>query len=657
MSRKSYMAGLLAGMLLVLLPGCGEKKREYASADDYPVRTDDLAEMVYSPGATRFCVWAPAAEDVRVMLYESGEEGNAYKILKLEPEEDGTWTGSQEGDLKGKFYTFNAKVNGRWLGDTPGIMAEAVGVNGKRAAIVRPEDAAPEGWEKDVAPAWKSGDGTVLYRLDLQAFSADTASGIRQRGHYLSLTEQGTRNSAGMPTGIDHLKELGVTHVVLMPCFDFAGKDEIPGGAETFSRGSGPLNFNVPEGAYATDARTPEVRIREYKQLVQALHTAGIRVLMDVTYSYTSGAPGSSFERTAPGYFYRNLPEKGAVAGAEISNEIDPGRPMMRRFMIESLRRWVREYHIDGFCFDRMGSLDTGLMNEVSRALDRESTSLFLCGRAGEPRERVAGAGPMAVENNAGLMPGIAVYHEIFSEGVFGNKRAGGKFLYGLSGGDQRLRSLIAGDSDHPQPQKGDGNASRTHNGQPSQQINGLGGADGRRPADKLDAALPAAERAALYKLAQTILFTSQGVPLIQAGDEWMMSDNGRDPGRLRPLDWNSMTAQQDVLEYCKGLISLRKHHPAFRMRTSAEVARHLEFLPAEGVGLLAYRLKAHAGGDPWEEIIVVLNSNKAPVKMNIPEGTYTVVCRNGQIDLSGMGQLYGGEIFVAGQSALIIYK
>lgn len=654
---KWKMTGVLAGLILILLPGCGEKQRTYASFDEYPARTDDLTEMVCSPDGTRFCLWAPTAEDVRVMLYDSGDEGNAFKIIKLEPGENGTWKGAQAGDLKGKFYTFNVKIKGRWLGDTPGIMAKAVGVNGRRAAIVRMEETDPEGWEKDAVPAWRSGEAVILYQLHVQAFSADTASGIVHRGNYLALTEAGTHNSIGLSTGLDHLKELGVTHVQLMPCFDFAGVDEASARRAPFSPGFSPLNYNVPEGSYATDAHRPEVRIREFKQMVRALHQAGIRVVMDVAYSYTSGAPGSSFERTVPGYFYRNRPEKQLPGTPDDSNVTAVGRPMVRKFMVESLRYWMREYHIDGFCFDRMGSLDVHTMNELFRVLREENPSVVLYGREGMYGCPDSGPDSTAIVNQLGRIPGIAICQEKLAEALLGKERAGGKFLRGQPGGEKMLKPLIAGVREQSQPKSAAGSNPGKPAWQPLQIINSLGTGQEKRPAARLDAGLAFEERVALYKLAQTILFTSQGIPLICAGDEWMMSNGIPKPGSLCPVDWNGKNDQKEVLENCKGLISLKKNHPAFRMADTGEIDRCLEFLPVEGSGVIAYRLSEHAGGDTWKEVIVVLNGNKASATVKVPEGTYTVVCRNGTIALSGMGQLSGGLLTVSGQSALIIYK
>ena len=308
----NYLA-ILGVTTMTTVMSCSSAKKEYASYELYPVRSGNLVEMEYAPGATKFTLWAPTADEVRLMLYDAGEGGHAYETEKMEPAEDGTWTVTVDKDLLGKFYTFNVKIDDKWQGDTPGINARAVGVNGKRAAIIDWKSTQPEGWESDRRPTLKSAADMIIYEMHHRDFSSDSTSGVKNKGKYLALTERGTMNADKRLTGIDHLRELGITHVHLLPSYDYASVDETKLEENHYNWGYDPLNYNVPDGSYSTDPYQPAVRVKEFKQMVQALHQAGIRVIMDVVYNHTFNTIESNFERTAPGYFYRRKEDGGEV--------------------------------------------------------------------------------------------------------------------------------------------------------------------------------------------------------------------------------------------------------------------------------------------------------------------------------------------------------
>ena len=359
---------------------CSSAKQEYASYELYPVRSGSLTEMEYTPASTRFTLWAPTADEVRLMLYEAGEGGHAYETVAMNAAEEGTWMVEVDKDLKGKFYTFNVKVNDKWLGDTPGINARAVGVNGKRAAVIDLRSTDPEGWQEDRRPPLASPADVILYEMHHRDFSISPTSGIEHRGKFLALTEQGTKGPEGVATGIDHLRELGVTHVHLLPSYDYASVDESRLDENKYNWGYDPQNYNVPDGSYSTDPYTPEVRIREFKQMVQALHRAGIRVVLDVVYNHTFNTSDSNFERTAPGYFYRHLSDGSFADASGCGNETASNRPMMRKFMVESVKYWMTEYHLDGFRFDLMGIHDIETMNEIRKAAEEIDPTVLIYG-------------------------------------------------------------------------------------------------------------------------------------------------------------------------------------------------------------------------------------------------------------------------------------
>lgn len=663
----NYLA-VLGVTTVAAVISCTPAKKEYASYELYPVRSGSLAEMEYTPAATKFSLWAPTADEVRLMLFDSGDKGHAYETVSLNPGEDGTWTVTVDKNLQGKFYTFNVKVNDKWLGDTPGINAHAVGVNGKRAAIIDLKSTDPEGWLEDKRPELKSPADIILYEMHHRDFSVDSTSGIKNKGKFLALTEHGTMNADKYLTGIDHLIELGVTHVHLLPSYDYASVDESALSDNKYNWGYDPQNYNVPDGSYSTDPYNPATRIKEFKQMVQALHKAGIRVVLDVVYNHTFNVPESNFERTVPGYFYRQKPDGTLANGSGCGNETASDRPMMRKYMIESALHWVNEYHLDGFRFDLMGIHDIETMNEIRQAVNKVDPSIYIYGEGWAAETPQYAADSLAMKVNVDKMPGIAAFSDELRDALRGpfSDNHKGAFLGGLPGGETSIKFGIVGAVQHPQVNYDSVNYSKAPWAlQPTQMISYVSCHDDMCLVDRLKSSIPditPEQLAKLDKLAQTVVFTSQGVPFILAGEEVMRDKKGvhnsfQSPDSVNAIDWRRKTTNGDVFMYYKQLIDLRKSHPAFRMGDADMVRKHLEFLPVEGSNLVAFRLKDHANGDSWEDIVVAFNSRTSPAKLTVPEGKYTVVCKDGTIDVRGLGTMYGPEVFVPAQSALILYK
>lgn len=647
---------------------CQSVKKEYTSFEEYPIPEGKLVEMEYSPIETKFTLWAPTAEEVRVLLYDSGNEGSAYQTLSLEMGEDGIWNTSIKEDLKGKFYTFNVKVNGKWLGDTPGIMAKAVGVNGKRAAVIDLRSTDPEGWANDVRPLLKDYADIIVYEMHHRDFSLDSVSGIRNKGKFLALTELGTTTSQGEKTGIDHLKELGVTHVHILPSYDYASVDESKPDKAQYNWGYDPQNYNVPDGSYSTDPYKPDVRIKEFKQMVQALHKAGIRVVLDVVYNHTFNTEESNFERTVPGYFYRQTKDGKPANGSGCGNETASDRAMMRKYMVESVLYWINEYHIDGFRFDLMGIHDIETMNEIRAAVDKIDPSIFIYGEGWAASAPQLDQEELAMKANIYKMPRIAAFSDEMRDGLRGgwDDDRKGAFLIGQPGHEMSIKFGLVGAVKHPQVINDSVNYSKEPWAlQPTQMISYVSCHDDMCLADRLKATMPDTtdeERASLHKLAETFVFTSQGVPFIFAGDEMMRDKKGihnsyNSPDSINTIDWRNKTIHHDVFDYVRELIALRKNHPAFRMGDADKVRQYMEFLPVEGSNLVAFILKDNANGDSWKNIIVAFNSRKEPAKLSIPTGRYTIVCKDGKIKQSGMGQVSGNEIIVPARSAMIIHQ
>ena len=650
----------LIGVATATVASCAPAKNEYASYELYPVRSGSLTEMEYTPEVTNFTLWAPTADEVRLMLFDAGDGGHAYETVSMVSDKEGTWTAKVEKDLIGKFYTFNVKIKDKWLGDTPGINAKAVGVNGKRAAIIDMKATDPEGWAQDKRPALASPADAVIYEMHHRDFSIDPSSGIQHKGKFLALTEEGTLSPEKLATGIDHLKELGVTHVHILPSYDYASVDETKLDENKYNWGYDPQNYNVPDGSYSTDPYNPSIRIKEFKQMVQALHKAGIRIVLDVVYNHTFNTAESNFERTVPGYFYRQMPDGSFADGSACGNETASNRPMMRKYMVESVLHWLNEYHLDGFRFDLMGIHDITTMNEIRKAATAVDPSIIIYGEGWAAKAPQMPEDSLAMKMNTYRMPGIAAFSDEMRDALRGpfNDNHKGAFLAGLPGGEESIKFGIVGAIKHPQVDNDSVNYSKASWAeQPTQMISYVSCHDDMCLVDRLNVSIlgiTPQELVKLDKLAQTAVFTS--------GEEVMRDKKGvhnsyQSPDSINAIDWKRKAEYADVFAYYKGLIQLRKNHPAFRMGDAELVRKHLEFLPVEGNNLVAYRLKENANGDAWEDIIVALNSRKEPAKLVVPEGKYTVVCKDGFINENGLGTLYGSEVLVPAQSALIIYK
>ena len=609
-------------------------------------------EMSYSPSETTFRLNAPSKPTLR--LYEAGRGGKAYKKVKLAPSGDNTWTATVKGDLKGKFYTFDIGH-----GETPGVFAKAVGCNGERGAVVDMKETNPTGWESDRRVPTKSPADLIIYELHHRDFSIDPSSGLMHKGKYLALTEQ---------KAIDHLKKLGINAVHILPSFDFASIDESKPDVPQYNWGYDPLNYNVPEGSYSYDANLPTRRIMEFKQMVQALHKAGIRVILDVVYNHTFDLTNSNFERTYPKVYYRYKADGTPSDGTGCGNETASERPLMREYMLESMKYWVNEYHIDGFRVDLMGVHDIQTMNDIRRELNAIDPEIFVYGEGWSAGTCAYPLEKLAMKAAVPQMPGIAAFSDDIRDalrGPFSDDHKPG-MLGGVTGLEESLKAGIAGMIEHPQVDYSKVNYSKKPYAlEPTQMISYVSCHDDLCLVDRLKASIPETEYdenelIRLNELAQTAIFTSQGVPFMLSGEEMLRNKKGvhnsyNSPDSINHLDWNNLKTYPQVFNYYSGLINLRKAHPAFRLGKADLVRKHLEFLPVQDC-LVAFRLKDHAGGDKWKNIYVILNANKELRTVNIPKGQYTIVCANGEINEAGLGKMEGGEVMVDAQSALILH-
>ena len=656
-------------MLLIsgILSGCSSTPK-YATYDDYPVYEGSDLELTYTPQYSKFRVWAPTASEVKLLLYDKGSEGGAYQTHDMDRSEKGTWVLNIEKNLKGKFYTFQIKVKEKWLEETPGMWVKATGVNGNRAAIIDFSETNPTGWENDVRPPLKSFTDITLYEVHMRDFSVSKSSGMKNKGKYLAFTEHGTKNASGEATGLDHLKELGITHVHLLPVFDFASIDETKLNENKYNWGYDPVNYNVPEGSYSTNPYNPVTRIREFKQMVQSLHQAGIRVIMDVVYNHTAKSKNSHFNLLAPGYFYRMNADSTWSNASGCGNETASERAMMRKFMIESVVYWATEYHIDGFRFDLMGIHDIETMNEIRAALDKIDPSLFMYGEGWTAGKSPLAEEKRAVKKNAKELDNIAVFSDDIRDALRGSwmhSQIPG-FVSGIDSLEESVKFGIVGATQHADIDYSKLLYSKKpYVNNPTQIINYVSCHDDMCLVDKLNSSKPETatdeELIRFNKLAQTIVFTSQGVPFMYAGEEMYRNKKGihntyQSPDSVNSINWNFKTANADIFNYYKGLILLRKTHAAFRMPTEELVQQHLKFIQTGIPNVVAYMLTNHVNDEIWKDILVIYNGNRKPAEIEIPDEEWNLVCHDGVINLNGISPVKTTSFIVAPSSASIMY-
>lgn len=655
-------------LLLVLLSATpAPPPPDYAS---YPIYHGPDLGLTWRAGQATLRVWAPTAEALHLRLYATGTGGTARAAYAMSRAEAGTWTYTLPVGTTG-FYTVQAAIGGHLLAEVADPYAHAVGLNGERGAVLNPATVQPPGWTEDLRPALKQATDIVLGEVHVRDLSMHPQSGIRHKGKLLGLAQLGTRGPAGVTTGLDHLVELGLTHVHLLPTNDFASIDESqPARANRYNWGYDPLHYSVPEGSYATDAADPAVRIREFKQLVQNLHGQGLRLVLDVVYNHTADAGRSAFEQLVPGYYYRHSADGQLANASGCGNEVASERPMVRKLIMESVAYWAREYHVDGFRFDLMGVLDIETMRAVRVALDLQDHSIFVYGEGWAAGPSPLAEARRAVKANLGSLARIAAFGDELRDGVKGHyaRHTEPGFASGQARLEESVKFGIVAATPHPQVDYTKVNYSKAPWAiAPAQAINYVACHDDRVLWDKLTAATPGAPEAELIKmdiLSNTIVFTSQGVPFLPVGDEFLRTKGGASnsynlPDSVNQLDWARKARYTAVYEFYCRLLALRRDHPAFRLPTAELIQQHLAFLPDTPPGTLAYRLQDHAGGDTWQTIVVVFNGNRQPARIPLPAGSYKVVLRGDQLSQKGLDrlELTNTPVPVPASSALILVQ
>lgn len=605
---------------------------------DYEVYTGNDLGAVYSPKMTRFKVWAPEAESVKLNLYKQGEGDNLIEQHIMKKSANGTYVFEKQGDCNGIYYTYTVVNHGEEQ-EAVDPYTKAAGVNGQRGMVINLAKTNPQGFELDGYRNPEHITDAIIYEGSVRDFTMDESSGVFHNGKFLGLTEANTTNHFGEATALDYISGLGVTHVQILPAFDFETVDEKNQKAQ-YNWGYDPDNYNVPEGSYAVSPYDGAVRIQEMKQMVLALHSRGIGVIMDVVFNHTYRRDDSNLQKIVPGYYYRS-DETGYTNGSGCGNEVASDRPMVQKLIVDSLIYWAKEYHIDGFRFDLMGVLDIDTMNVIAERLKEIRPDIYLYGEGWNGGPSSLAEEKCAFKASAKKMPGIGMFNDDIRDtikgSVFYDDHLG--FVNGGTHLENALRYGITGAVAHPQVDY-DAYGSKPWAKEPGQSINYVSCHDNYTLWDKLSVSCPEAseeKKKAMNRLCAAIVFTSQGVPFIQAGEEFLRSkplpekkgfaENSYNmPDAVNSIKWDNIHEYPDMIAYYKGLMALRKAHPVFRMQSEAEMTQNLCFLSDTPENVVAYLLKGKGADDTPENILVIFNGNDEEILYNLPEGKWKIL-------------------------------
>ncbi len=635
--------------------------------EDYPVYQGSDLGVHWTPERTVFRIWSPAAEQVWLRIYEAGQGGEATLQQELERGEQGSWQTVLEGDFENQYYTLQIQSEGQWLQETLDPYARAVGVNGKRGMIINLDATDPEGWALDQGPRLDP-ENIVLYELHLRDLSTHFSSGIKEKGKFLGLAQAYTLSPDGLTTGLDHLTELGITHVHLLPSFDFRSIDETRLEENNFNWGYDPQHYNVPEGSYSTNPFDGRTRIREFKQMVKALHDRRIGLVMDVVYNHTGATETSVFNQIAPGYFYRFSEDGSFSNGSACGNEVASERSMVRKFIVESVTYWAKEYHVDGFRFDLMGLHDIETMNAVREALNAIDPSIFVYGEGWTADSTPLPSEQLALKAHTAQLGGVATFSDDLRDALKGHvfTPTDRGFVSGAAGLKESLKFGIAGSVYHPEINYSEVRYSKeAWAAHPLQTISYVSCHDNLSLWDKLAVSIPDAleeEREKMHQLALSVVLTAQGVPFLHAGSEFMRTKGGEEnsyqsPDSVNQLDWRRKHDYLETFDFVRALIRLRKQHPAFRLKTGAEVRQYLRFLPTRSDHLVAFHLDGASVGDPWDEIVVAYNGGEKPANLIVEKKNWQVALLGTKIDPNGINSFTANNLLVPAREAVILFS
>ena len=625
---------------------------------DFTYTGKDLG-AVWSKTSTAFKVWAPTAEDVQIALYATGHGNDLLRKVPMTRGEKGIWSADVKGDLNGTYYTYHVSVGGK-VNEACDPYARTTGINGRRAMVIDLDSTDPKGWERDDNPnKLRSYTDAVLYELHVRDFSIDPSSGVSSanRGKFLALTETGTKTAKGTPTGIDYLKSLGITHLHLLPVYDYASVDESKLDVPQFNWGYDPLNFNTPEGSYSSDPYDGSARVKEMKRAVQALHNAGISVVMDVVYNHVYEAGTFCLNQIVPGYFSRVNPDGSNSNGSGCGNDTASERSMVRKFIVDSVVYWSKEYHIDGFRFDLVGLLDTDTINALVDAVHAYQPDAIFYGEGWTLPTACEPGTHMTTQPNAFRTPNFAYFSDDMRNLLAGENGKTQGFVSGLTGKEDTMRYCFTGNT--------------AWCPKPTQTVNYVSCHDNYTLMDKLALSCPKAtlsQRIRMSRMAAAIYMMSQGIPFIHAGEEFLrekldeqgnrVENSYNKPDSVNALRWDALDRKEnaETVEYYKGLIAFRKAHPALRLSTAEEVAANVAYRWIRNE-VIAFDIKGGVNGETAGAITVILNATAKEQEVPLAEGEWSVCVNGDAAGVTALDTVTGGKTTVAPTCVTVLVK
>ena len=630
---------------------------------DYPVYTGKDLGLTYTPTAATFKIWAPTATAAKLNIYKSDLGGTAVRSITMNKGVNGVWQITVPENLKNSYYTFQVNIGNTWSEEVVDPYAKACGTNGLRAQVIDLKETNPVGWDKDKSPNFSVANkqtDALIYELHVRDASIHASSGIKNKGKFLGLAELGTKNNTGQLTGLSHIKELGVTHIHLLPFYDYNSVDETKSAVQ-YNWGYDPVNYNIPEGSYSTNPSDGKVRIRELKELIKTMHSNGLRIIMDVVYNHTALTKNSNFNILVPDYYYRKRADGSFSDASSCGNETASEKAMFQKFMIESVVYWVNEYHIDGFRFDLMGIHDIQTMNMISDTLHKIKPSIVLYGEGWTSSSSPLPEDKRALKKNAAQLNGIAVFSDDMRDGIKGSvfNIDDRGFATGNTSNSESVKFGVVAAGKHPQINYSKVNYSKEpYTSGPAGLINYADCHDNNILWDKIELSFKsasAAERTKMHELAYAIVLTAQGASFLHAGTEFLRTKNGVensfDKGDIvNGIDWDLKTKNIASYQFIKSLVQIRRAHPAFRMQTAQQIATNINFENNLPTGIIAYTINGAAVGDNWKKIWIAYNGSQTPQTLTLPKGTW-------KVGLSSNGSSKIGNNFtLAGSSAVILY-
>ena len=620
---------------------------------------DDLGST-WSPTETIFKLWAPTADRAAVRLYRTGnpDAKDLLAELNMTPSVNGTWVLKKSGDLNGVYYTYVVSI-GDYTAEACDPYAKTTGVNGMRAMVINLESTNPADWDKDMDPnAGLSFTDAVIYELHVRDLSIDPSSGIQNKGKFLGVIETGTKTPSGIPTGLDHIKNLGVTHLHLLPIYDYGSVDETRLDEPQFNWGYDPTNFNTPEGSYSTDPYNGAVRVSEMKQMVKGLHDNGISVIMDVVYNHVYEAKDFCFNKLVPMYFSRIT--DGVVSnGSGCGNDTASERTMVHKYIVDSVCYWADEYHIDGFRFDLVGLLDVDTINDLVTAVHKRHPNVVFYGEGWSMPTGLTKDCQLATQINSTLTPGFAYFNDTIRDALRGSTFLCDTlgFISGAHGMVDKLESCFRGLPFWCQD--------------PLQTINYISCHDNNTLLDRISLAVPERsfeDRIRMNKLGAVFYMMSQGIPFMQAGEEMLRSkpdskggyveNSFKSSDQVNSIKWSLLEQKtyQETLAYYKGLIAFRKAHPVVRLTSSYDVLSHVLPVPCNNPLITAFHINGDIPGEPAAELFLVFNANNTSESILLPDGTWHVCVNAETAGIEPIATVSGNTV-IPPISAMVLVK